>query len=200
MQAEKRSRRGRPRRLSSPLNSILETGALYPGESELAFSEFRKLVATSLGTQDDFIDRLLINDIIDHAWEAIRLRKLKSAYLLRHILDKILETLTGTAVELDEAVALLEIRADGKFARFADIERYLVESGVTYAAIEAEVVMAKMAALQDYDRMIATAEERRDYHLRELERRHGVRRSRAREEIVELADGEFSTIGTEAAR
>lgn len=185
--------RARPGAFSNQLQRVLESGALYPGESEVAFSEFRKQVVNSLGGQEDFVDLLLINDIVDHAWEAIRLRKLKSSYLLRHIVQKIYETLEHISLETEDAVVLLQIQSNGQFKSIVEIEAHLVEVGTTYAAIEAETVMEKMAGLRDYDRMIATAEERRDYHLKELERRHGVR-SRNREKVLDLPDNHYNVV------
>jgi len=190
-------RRVRPRRLPFRLYGILESGALYPGESEEAFSDFRKEIAEALGGQEDFIDRMLISDIAEHAWEVLRLRKFKATFLLRHIVQKIYDLLLSHKVPAEAAWDVVEIYGNGQFARLHEIEACLVKLHCTYAALEAEVVMEKMSALREYDGSIERAEERRDSHLRELERRHGVRRSRPRDEVVDLAADEFVAVETD---
>lgn len=201
-QRERGKPRARPRRLPSGLYGILQAGALYPTESLETFDIFRKAIADSLGGEEDFIDRMLISDIAEHAWEALRLRKLKASFLLRRFIQRLYDIITANKradISDEKVLELLEIYGNGKLARQEVVEACLVRARYTIAAVEAEVLAEHMAALQEYDRMIARAEDRRDYHLRELERRHGIRRSRRREEIVELSREEFSTVGIEAA-
>jgi len=126
---------------------------LFPGEEERAYEElsarFRKLVKPV-----DIIEEVLLRDVVDLQWEILRLRRLKagfSTFAIRryqHLPKMLPDICVGPSGARDENLAI------------------------------ADCLSHQLDKLQQFDQLIASAEARRNMHLREIDRhRAGFGRS-----------------------
>jgi hypothetical protein len=163
---------------------------LFEGEDAAGYDELLARVSGAIKPAD-IIEEIWIRDIVALTWEALRLRRVRAALLTakRHVgVKQLLRPLYGTEVyDLSEQWA----RREGEAV--AAVDRHLATAGLTMDAVMAETMSAEIELVEKMDRMIASAEIRRNATLREIERRRSDFAARLRQTMQEHDNVEEAT-------
>jgi hypothetical protein len=126
---------------------------------------------TKLVGPKDMMEWLWVKDMTDHTWEIRRQRRFKVLF-----------------VELQRD----QVHHDREM--FASIQKPTPVPVPDSEKDSAEFFMSRIDRYKDVDRLIASAEVRRDRTLREIERRREHLARRRRETSHEIVDGEFAEV------
>ncbi len=172
---------------------------LFEGEDSAGYDELLARVSGAI-KPSDIIEEIWIRDIVALTWEALRLRRVRAAQLTakRHVgVKQLLRPLYGTEVyDLSEQWA----RREGEAV--AAVDRHLATAGLTMDAVMAETMSAEIELVEKMDRMIASAEIRRNATLREIERRRSDFAARLRQATKDrdnVEEASFQVIEAPAA-
>ena len=134
---------------------------------------------------DNFIEEILVRDVVEHVWETVRLRRQKTALINSSAKDGMLRLLL--ALDYDDAIEL----AKGWFARepaaIAEVEARLADAGLGIDAAMAQTLRLNLAEYEGMDRMLRSAEARRDVALLAIERHRAQFADRLRRAAHEAA-------------
>jgi hypothetical protein len=175
---------------------------LFDGEDSAGYDELLARVSGAIKPAD-IIEEIWIRDIVGLTWETLRLRRARAALLAatRYVgVKRVLMPLCGTkAYDLSERWARREDEA------VAAVDRHLVTAGLTMDAVMAQTMSAEIELVEKMDRMIASAEIRRNATLREIERHRSALAARLREatrdgdNVQNVQEAEFQVIEAPAA-
>jgi predicted outer membrane protein len=167
---------------------------LLPGEDE---AEYARLTAQFIAAAKprDFIEEILVRDVIDLSWEILRLRHLKAGLLrvaagagVRSVASQV--GLGGSVYDF----AVKWVSGDAKTRKeFAEI---LKKAGLGMEDVMAEALSSKIEAFERIDRMLASAEARRNNALREIDRHRSTLGAAVRQAIDKVEDAEFRDVET----
>ena len=163
---------------------------LLDGEDSAGYDDLLARVSGAIKPAD-IIEEIWIRDIVGLTWEALRLRRARVAMLAanRYVgVRRVLEPLCGT-----EAYDLSEQWARREGEAVAAVDRHLATAGLTMDAVMAETMSAEIELVEKMDRMIASAEIRRNATLREIERRRSDFAARLRQTMQERDNVEEAT-------
>ena len=151
---------------------------LFDGEDSAGYDELLARVSGAIKPAD-IIEEIWIRDIVGLTWEALRLRRARAALLTanRYVgVKRVLWPMCGLkAHDLSEQWARREGEA------IAAVDRHLATAGLTMDAVMAETMSVEIELVEKMDRMIASAEIRRNATLREIERRRSEFAARLRQ-------------------
>jgi len=172
---------------------------LLPGEKQADYSDVAVRVVRAANPRDA-IEEFLVRDVIDLSWEVLRLRRAKSGMLKASISAGVCEILKGLghgprsgpfyARELGEKWA-----AGDKDAR-KEVDAALAKAGLTIDDATAKTIESKLDSFERLDRMLASAEARRNNALREIDRHRNALGGGVRRSIEEIEDVEFRDVET----
>ena len=142
---------------------------LLQGENAADYADLTAKILA--GTQPkDFIEELFARDVIDLTWEIFRLRRLKAGVLratadegVKHVL------LSLESGKPTETVNFSGPWRNGQFEVRKERTRVLAETGLTMDDAIARGLPIAIDTLERVDRMLASAETRRNNTLREIE-------------------------------
>ena len=141
----------------------------------------------------DVIERIWVRDIVDLSWECLRIRRLKTALLNRAMikgLDEVLRPKLG----YEQASVLAGAWAAREKEALEEVDAHLASMGTTLEAAAAIGFQNNIGSIERMDRLIASAEMRRNSALREIERHRqsfGKALQQASDDVVE---GEFEDV------
>ncbi len=144
----------------------------------------------------DFLEEIWVNDVIDLVWEAQRLRRLKAALLqarMHRSVEKVLTPLLGD-FGYSEAKDLAQGWAAREKKAIKDVALHLEQAGLTMETVKAETLASNLDDFERIDRLIASAEARRDACLREIDRHRSGLGAALRRAADEVEDAEFTEI------
>lgn len=151
---------------------------LFEGEDSAGYDELLARVSGAIKPAD-IIEEIWIRDIVALTWEALRLRRARAALLAAHRyagVKRVLGPMCGLkAHDLSEQWARREDEA------VAAVDRHLATAGLTMDAVMAQTMSVEIELVEKMDRMIASAEIRRNATLREIERRRSDFAARLRQ-------------------
>ena len=172
---------------------------LFDGEDSASYDELLARVSGAI-KPSDIIEEIWIRDIVALTWEALRLRRVRAALLTakRHVgVKQLLRPMYGTEMyDLSEQWARREDEA------VAAVDRHLATADLTMDAVMAETMLAEIELVEKMDRMIASAEIRRNATLREIERRRSDFAARLRQATKDrdnVEEASFQVIDAPAA-
>src|SRR5262249_50914352 len=172
---------------------------LLDGEDTAAYDELLVRISGAVKPAD-ILEEIWVRDVVDLVWEAFRLRRLK-ANLMTVVayegLTKILETLIGRwsdASDLAQAWA----RRDRDAIR--QVDELLASAGFTMDAVMAQTLSLKLNDIERIDRMIATAEGRRNAILREVDRHRTTWGRNLHQAAQQIEATEIKVIETKPAK
>jgi hypothetical protein len=173
---------------------------LLPGEAEADYlGVAARIVAVAQPKRA--IEEFLIRDVVDLTWEIFRLRRLKAA-LLRAAASKgvhrILST-TGYGPDISSVDDFAAKWASGNAGRLREFEEMLKKAGFTMDEVMAEALAEVIDSFERIDRMIASAEARRNNALREIDRHREALGAAMRRAVDEAQDAEFRDAETGSA-
>jgi hypothetical protein len=165
---------------------------LLPGEKE---ADYASLAARVVGAArpDDAIEELLVRDVIDLTWEVFRLRRTKVGMLNASMSDGVEDVLDGLGHGGYTKQLGQSWRAGDKQAR-KEVEVTLNRAGLTIDEVTAKTIESKLDSFERLDRMLASAEARRNNTFREIDRHRNVLGAAARRSVEEIEDAEFRDV------
>jgi hypothetical protein len=185
-----------PSRVSDVLDRVVSIAPapLLPGEKQADYVDVAVRIVRAAKPRDA-IEEFLVRDVVDHTWEIFRLRRIKGGILkssagrgVKRILDEI-------GYPWGERARLSEGFAAGDVQERKKVDAILKKAGLTIDEVAAQTLDSKLDSFERLDRMLASAEARRNNALREIDRHRdalgGVRRS-----IEEIEDGDFRDVAT----
>jgi hypothetical protein len=186
------------------VRELLGPAWIIEGEDPERYEQLLARVADAVGPAD-FIDWLLVKDVVAHTWEIQRSRQHRETVIrmgrlkaLQQILDQATpDPEGGLSIGRDSDIAELAVKwlnGDSKAAK--RVAETLQASGFSLADIAAHAITVMAVELERIDLQVERHESRRDSLLRQMERRRegwGKRVQRASEDVIEA---EFSEIAT----
>jgi hypothetical protein len=176
-----------PVRASAAL-AFLAPAPLIAGEDAAAYDDLLARVSAALNPSD-ILEDIWVRDVVDMVWDALRLRRLKaqlltvSAYegmhaILRRFLDWQFSEQVARQWALRDAAAVTKAEA------------VLASAGLSAEAVTAQTLALKIDIVERIDRMMVTAEARRNSVLREIERHRASFARTLRRTVEEVEDAE----------
>jgi hypothetical protein len=142
----------------------------------------------------DILEEIWVREVVDLVWEALRLRRLKSNLLAASThagLEKVLIPLCGGFIEADR---LAKSWARNEAAGRKGVKQLLASAGLSMDVVMAQTPSLKINDIERIDRMVMTAEVRRDATLREIERHRATLGQALRRASEQVEEGEFEEI------
>jgi hypothetical protein len=180
----------KPANLPEPAGrlDLLGPAPLFEGEDPATYDELLARISGAVKPAD-----------VDLVWEALRLRRLKANLMTATAymgLEQILEPLVGFLQETDLAKAWAA--RDQNAIKRAD--KLLASAGLTMDSVMAQTLSVNLDDVERIDRMIATAEVRRNAILRELERHRTTWGQALRRAAQQVEEDEFKLIEAQPAK
>ena len=141
---------------------------LLEGEDTAAYDELLARISGAVKPADIF-EEIWVRDIVDLVWEAFRLRRLK-ANLMTTVAHKGLRQILEPLMDWADARDLTEAWAARECAAIKRVDKLLASAGLTMDAVMAQTLSISLDDVERIDRMIATAEVRRNAILHEVDR------------------------------
>jgi len=180
----------------TPCRALLGPRPLIDGEDGTNYDVILERISADVAPED-FVEEILVRNVVDLVWDSVRLRRLKSQRLhaaAHQGLERVLTPLLGWL----SADKLSGKWASGDEEAISQVEALLGRAGLTIDDVMAQTLAARIDDVERIDRMVIIAEARRDAVLREIRARRlafGQALSRAGEAI----DAEFEDVAPGSA-
>ena len=178
--------------------ALLGPPPLLEGEDTAAYDELLARISGAVKPADIF-EEIWVRDIVDLVWDAFRLRRLK-ANLLTAVAHEGLRTILGPLIGWDDARHLAEAWATREPSAIKQADELLGSAGLTMDAVMAQALSRKLDDIERIDRMIATAEGRRNAILREVDRHRTTWGQNLRRAARQIEAAEIKVIETRPAK
>jgi hypothetical protein len=177
---------------------------LLPTEAE---SDYLGVAAriVAVAQPKDPIEEFLTRDVVDLTWEILRSRRLKGG-LLRAAVSKGVHRILTTIghghepyaprTELVNYFHFADKWASGKADYRDAFDEMLNEAGFTMEEVMAEAFAAVIDPFERIDRLLASAEARRNNALREIDRHREALGAAMRRGVEEIQDAQFEEVET----
>jgi ribosomal protein L12E/L44/L45/RPP1/RPP2 len=181
----------------------IDRAPLLPGEQE---AEYATLVAriVVIAEPRDAIEDLLTRDVVDLSWEILRLRRAKVGILKASMSDGVEGVLDqlgyGQGERYGYTKSLGQSWAAGDKKTRKEITAALSAAGLTIDEVTAKTLESKLDSFERLDRMLASAEARRNNALREIDRHRAALGAAMRQAVDEVQDAEFRDVETGVPR
>lgn len=194
--------------------TIFGPPAILTGEDAAAYNDLLARVSGTLKPSDIF-EEIWVREIVDLIWETLRWRR-HQAGLIKAAVPKALEQILKPLVPdkpvprrgpFEEQLRAAKDALNGKAAATlamewaaedpAAIQRVddlLASVGLTMDNVIAQAVARDLDKIERFNRLIASAEWRRNALLREIERRRASFAEKVRREVPKIEEAEFETI------
>jgi hypothetical protein len=155
--------------LSAPLphGALFGAPPLIDGEDAAAYEGLLERVADAVAPAD-VLEEMWVRDVVDLAWEALRLRRLKATLLTAAAhqgVDAVLTPLIGY-----RSIALSNRWAAREHDAVTQVDGLMAAAGFGMDAVRAQTLAVRIDDVERIDRMSQQAENRRDAALYEIAR------------------------------
>jgi hypothetical protein len=165
---------------------------LIQGEDPAAYEAFAAQVIAAVGPVD-VLEEIWTRDFIDLSWEVQRLRRLRTKYLKSATHDATKEAIRFHAPLFGREDFLRGWeRKDPEIMKEAAL--ILKNADLDTEDLAAKAFGQRIAVFEKIDRLITTAEGRRNLALREIERRRDSLARRIQNAAPMIEDGEFRDV------
>jgi hypothetical protein len=171
---------------------------LLEGEDTATYDDLLIRISGAVKPTDIF-EEIWIRDIVDLVWEAFRLRRLK-ANLMTAVAHQGLTKILAPLIGRTDAPNLAEAWAARQRSAIKRVDKLLASAGLTMDAVMAQALSLKLDDIERIDRMIATAEGRRNAILREVDRHRTTWGQHLRRTVQQIEAAEIKVIGTKPAK
>jgi hypothetical protein len=190
-------------RAALPHGDLFGALPLIAGEDAAAYYELLARIAGTVAPAD-VLEEMWMRDVVDLAWETLRLRRLKALLLTAAAPEGMVATLTPS-IGAEAARELADEWAAGGRRAARRAGRLLAAAGLAPEAVTAHTLALRIDDVERIDRMIMLTESRRAAALREIERHRaalaqGLRQALAAEDSEADAEGEGPAGATRRAR
>jgi hypothetical protein len=189
-------------RAALPHGDLFGALPLVGGEDAAAYDELLARIAGTVAPAD-VLEEMWVRDVVDLAWETLRLRRLNALLLTAAAPEGMVAALTPS-IGAEAARELAERWAAGGRRAARRAGTLLAAAGLAPEAVTAHTLALRIDDVERIDRMIMLTEIRRAAALREIERHRaafaqGLHQALAAEDVSE-ADAERPRRGTLCAR
>jgi hypothetical protein len=139
------------------------------------------------------LERIWVRDVVDLVWEARRLRRLKTS-LLQAVSHMGVYEFLLPRIGPDQATKFSNRSALGYPA--IEVEVFLTNAALPKDALTALTFERKLESFERIDRLIASAEARRNNALREIDRHRAALGAAVRAVVEEVEDAVFTDVET----
>jgi hypothetical protein len=160
---------------------------LIEGEDAAAYNQLHARISGAVKPKD-VLEEIWVRDVVDLAWEILRMRRFKAKLLASATSTGLQRILKRATTWMLEAQGLSQRWAARDPQAIKQVDKQLAIMGLTMEAVTAETFFVMINDIERIDRMIMNAEARRNAALREVDRhRSSVAQAlrRASEEVVE---------------
>jgi hypothetical protein len=171
------------------------TPPLLGGEDATAYDALLARVAGAV-TPVDVLEEMWVRDVVDLAWKAQRLRRLRAALLTAAAHEGLAAVLTPI-LGISDAHNLAGQWAAGRRRAARRVRVLLAAAGLGQDAVTAQTLAVRIGDFERIDRMIMQAESRRAAALQEIEF-HRVMLARALRAALAAEDAEYDDDENEA--
>ena len=192
---------------------------LLKGEDAAAYDDLLIRVSGNLKPSDIF-EEIWVREIADLIWESLRWRRQLASFLamaIASVLERTLKPIAqnqpvvvpreaGYIGKLRAAEASLKagsiLAADwakGDPAAIERVKELLASVGMTMDDVIAQATASELDKIERFNRLIASAEGRRNALLREIEHHRAAFSQRLRAEVQKIENAEFEIVETSAA-
>ncbi|GJD93939.1 hypothetical protein [Methylobacterium iners] len=141
----------------------------------------------------DIIEHFWVRDIADLIWETLRLRRLKGN-LLQTASHKALKRVLRDAVGFPAIEQLVKSWSTGDASSLQRVDDLLKGMSLSFDAVYAEALAERVGEIERIDRLIASAESRRNTVLREISRHRDAVALRLARASAAIEDAEFAEV------
>ena len=175
---------------------------MLPGENQADYIDVSARVVKAARPRDA-IEEFLVRDVIDLTWEVFRLRRAKAGVLVASMSVGVQKVLDGLGHGRRESYGYTNRlgqgwRAGDKDAR-KEVEAALKTAELTIDAVTAKTLESKIDSFERLDRMLSSAEARRNNALRDIDRHRDVLGAHVRRSIEQIEDAEFREVDSAEA-
>jgi hypothetical protein len=175
----------------TPCLALLGPRPLIDGEDGTNYDMILERISADVAPAD-FVEEIWVRNVVDLVWDSVRLRRLKSQ-LLQAAAHQGLERLLASVIDWMQAGPLARKWALGDEEAMSEVERLLGRAGLTFDAVMAQTLAARIDDVERIDRMVIIAEARRDAVLREIRSRR-LAFGQALRRAGEAIDAEFEDV------
>jgi hypothetical protein len=168
---------------------------LIAGEQQAAYDELVARVNASLKPAD-VLEHVFIRDVVDLAWEVLRLRRLKASLMATAAQAGVARLLEPLLDEPERAARDFAARRPGSAEQ---VEAALAQAGFGADYVAAASLRACLFDFERLERMTAAAEARRNAALYQLEMHRASLAMRLRRRLAELDDAELRLLAPAAS-
>jgi hypothetical protein len=166
---------------------------LLPGEKEADYATVAERIVGAASPRDA-IEEFLIRDVVDLTWEILRLRRVKAGIVRASIGGGVRQVLSDVGHPFPEGATLSTKWAAGDESARKKVDSILTKAGLTNDEVTAQTLERKLDSFERLDRMLASAEARRNNALREIDRHRDVLGAGVRRSMGEIEDAEFRDV------
>jgi len=180
----------------TPCRALLGPRPLIDGEDGTNYDVILERISADVAPED-FVEEILVRNVVDLVWDSIRLRRLKSQRLhaaAHQGLERVLTPLLGWL----SADKLSGKWASGDEEAISQVEALLGRAGLTIDDVMAQTLAARIDDVERIDRMVIIAEVRRDAVLREIRSRRAAF-AQALRRAGDAIDAEFEDVAPGSA-
>ena len=170
---------------------------LLEGEDTAAYDELLVQISAAVKPAD-ILEEIWVRDVVDLVWEAFRLRRLK-ANLMTAVAHEGLRSILGPLIGWEDARHLAETWATREPSAIKQADELLGSADLTMDAVMAQTLSLSLDDIERIDRMIATAEGRRNAILREVDRHRTTWGQNVRR-VQQIEASEIKVIETKPAK
>ena len=172
---------------------------LFPGEAEADYLCVAERII-AVAHPKDAIEEFLTRDVIDLTWEIFRLRRLKAGLLRASSGSGVANVMNSLGYDerkgYGAARALGQRWASGEKSAQDEVAAVLKKARLSIDDVMAETLEGKIDTFERIDRMLASAEARRNNALREIDRHREALGAAMRRAIDEVQDVPYRDVET----
>jgi len=140
----------------------------------------------------DFVEETFLRDVADLLWDAIRMRRMKADLLSSTAHEGMRELLRNLGVE--ESNNLAKCWAAGDTQEKQEAEALLAGAGLTIDHVMAHTMRSRLHEVEQFERLIADAEARRNAALRNIAAYRADFAERVRRAAQDVEDAEYTDV------
>jgi hypothetical protein len=176
--------------------SLFGSAPLIEGEDQAVYDAFLASISAAVNPKD-VLEQIWVRDGVDLTWETRRMRRLKAS-LLTSKLSRGLQQVLVTVMDEVQAGHLAGQCAARDRGAIKEVEKLLAAMGLTMEVVMARTLSADIDAVERIDRMVMSAEVRRNAALREIERHRSCIAEALRRTTDDVVDAEFEDVAPAA--
>ena len=171
---------------------IYDLPPLWDGEDVARYNAFRAQVLADI-EPGDVLERVLIVDYVDLAWEVLRLRLLQANLIRGNVYKGLCEVLTPLKGPL-QAKTLSEGWLARKPEAVEEVNKVLTSAGLSMDTVMARTFSVELDAIERINRMIQAAEARRNKCLHEIYRHRETLAQTLRRAVQQIEDRQLPVL------